>query len=173
MPARTLRLTLSAAALALLAGAAIGTGHLTHGLGAEGSVKVRMPVGAAVDARATLVAQYESFNVYEAPGAAANDLTKAGGEVIEEANRILLNAGPLDTTTPAVKALQQPIAAFEGKAMHLIQFAGPIQPAWYDQLSQTGVQIVTAIPSNAYLVYGDAKQLQALQAMALPQVQWN
>jgi len=57
-------------------------GH-THGLGAEGSVKVRMPLGAAVDGRAVLVAQYESFNVYEAPATATPDLAKSGGEVID------------------------------------------------------------------------------------------
>ena len=59
--------------------------------------------------------------------------------------------------------------------MHLVQFAGPVQPAWHDQLVQTGAEIITYIPSNAYLVYGDAKQLASVQAMAGGDghVQWD
>jgi hypothetical protein len=152
---------------------------LTHGFGAEGSLKVRVPIAAKADAmrQATLVTEYESFAIIEAPAAAAAALAKSidGAEVLPQENKILLNAGALDATTPAVKALQQVRGQFDGNALHLIQFAGPIQPAWYDQLTQTGVQIVGAVPSNSYLVYGDSKQMAALQAMAAasPHVQWN
>jgi hypothetical protein len=168
-----------AALLTLICGSAIGTSTLTHTFGAEGSLKVRIPIASKADAtsQSTLVAEYESFIIVETAAASADALAKSidGAEVLPGENIIRLNAGALDTATPAVKALQQPRGNFDGNALHLIQFAGPIQPAWYDQLTQTGVQIVGAFPSNSYLVYGDSKQLAALQAMAAaaPQVQWN
>ena len=50
--------------------------------------------------------------------------------------------------------------------MRLIQFAGPIRPEWYEALVATGAHIVTYIPNNAYLVYGTAQTLQAVQQLA-------
>jgi hypothetical protein len=47
-----------------------------------------------------------------------------------------------------------------------VQFAAPVQPAWFDALVATGVTIVSAVPNNAYLVYGDAPALN--RARTLP-----
>ena len=43
------------------------------------------------------------------------------------------------------------------------------------QLEKTGADIVTYIPSNTYLVYGNADQIKAVQTLArtTPQVQWD
>ena len=59
--------------------------------------------------------------------------------------------------------------------MHLVQFAGPIQPAWLDALAATGVRVVTYIPSNAYLVYADAGTIDLLRRWAATDahVQWE
>ncbi len=88
---------------------------------------------------------------------------------------ILLNTGPIDTDTPAAKAARRPVGMFDGARMHLVQFNGSVQPAWYDALTKTGVQIVTYIPDNAYLVYGDAQALADVQTWAAqsPFVQWD
>src|SRR5439155_10177969 len=61
------------------------------------------------------------------------------------------------------------------KRMHLVQFVGPVQPAWRDEVEATGVQIVAYIPENAYLVYGDAQSIGQLQALAgtAAHVQWE
>ncbi len=142
--------------------------------GNDGTVKVRVTAAnASLTAGGTVVATYESFTVVEMPVGAA---PKADGvEILTEENFIKLNAGFLDTTKADIKKLQQDRGQFDGKALHLVQFAAAIQPGWYDQLVKTGVEIVTSIPSNAYLVYGDAAQIANLQGMAarMPEVQWD
>ena len=123
-----------------------------------------------------LIAAYDSFMLLEVDGALAGQLVGLPGVTPhEEDNLILLNAGPLDTTSPQVKALRQPLAPFEGKRLHLVHFAGPVQPDWYAQLEKTGVEIVTYIAHNAYLVYGDAASLARVQSWAsgAPYVQWE
>ena len=56
-----------------------------------------------------------------------------------------------------------------------MQFAGPVKPEWVKGLEATGVQIVTAIPHNAYLVYGTATALGGMvaQIRTQAQVQWD
>ncbi len=39
-------------------------------------------------------------------------------------------------------------------ALRLIQFPGPIQDAWYDEMVRAGLEIVTYVPDYAYLVWG-------------------
>src|SRR5208282_5654397 len=62
-----------------------------------------------------------------------------------------------------------------GKRMHLVQFAGPVQPAWRKALLDAGVQIVSYIPQNAYLIYGDSAGIGRVQALAAttPHIQWD
>ena len=64
---------------------------------------------------------------------------------------------------------------FSGKHLHLVQFAGPVQAQWREQLLAAGLQIVSYIPENTYLVYGDEHALTGLQTLAAraPHVQWN
>ena len=66
-------------------------------------------------------------------------------------------------------------AQSSGNQMRLIQFKGPIRPEWYQALVSTGVRVVTYIPNNAYLVYGSAERLHAVQQLAAsnPAVQWE
>jgi subtilisin-like proprotein convertase family protein len=146
----------------------------------SGRHKLVVPAGGPAPALkvqgARLVAAYDSFQLYEATTAAADALAAGGAaELRDDYNLILLNAGPIDTTTPAAAALQGAEGVFSGKRMRLVQFAGPVHPAWYAELRKTGVEIVTAIPHNAYLVYGDAGALAALDALARGAafVQWS
>jgi len=78
-------------------------------------------------------------------------------------NVIYLNAGPINTDLPTTKARRQPLAYFSGKRLQLIQWNGPVQPGWMEELKRLGVEIVDYIPENAYLVYGDWKVLSAMQ----------
>ena len=87
----------------------------------------------------------------------------------EVSHSLYLNTGRLDTAAPV--ALRQAAATRTGPRAGLIQFAGPIQPDWYAALGQTGVQILSYIPDNAYLVYGDPVALA--RAQKLPGVQWH
>ncbi len=157
----------------------MGTGNPAPSLkfGQEGTVKVRVPCAGWTPELssygARIVGDYSVFLVLEIP---VSSLPMAiNAEVLTEANLILLNAGPIDTTSLVAKQLQNPRETFEGRALHLVHFAGPIRPNWMDELVATGVQIVTYIPSNAYLVYGDTNQIASLQNLASvhPDVQWN
>ena len=185
------RISLSLAALTLTV--AIAIGHLwgaadaNAALSPSASVAPSLPptklavtdpalAGRLQADGARLIAEYESFSLLEVAGAAAVQLAGRPEVTTRDAdNLVLLNAGVLDTASPQVKALRQPLAPFEGKRLHLVHFAGPVQPDWYAQLEKTGVEVVSYIAHNAYLVYGDAPSLARVQAWAAsaPYVQWE
>jgi hypothetical protein len=114
-----------------------------------------------------LIADYGGYQLFAA--AQTNGL-----QARDEYNLILLNAARLDTAQPQIQALRQPAGRFAGKRLRLVQFAGPVQPAWRHALLEAGAQIVNYIPQNAYLLYGDAPALARVQALcALAIVQWD
>jgi hypothetical protein len=125
-------------------------------------------------AGATLIADYGGYQLYDAPASMTN-LPPVKAELRDDYNLILLNASHLDTTTAGVKALRTTVGSFAGKRMHLVQFAGPVQPDWRQSLLDAGVQIVSYIPQNTYLIYGDAPAIARVQALAAatPLVQWE
>lgn len=87
---------------------------------------------------------------------------------------VRLNSGLLDTSTSEVRALRGSVRAEGGKQLHLIQFAGPIRPEWYEALRRTGAQIVDYIPDNTYLVYGDPSAIERVRALGQsPDVLWD
>ena len=114
---------------------------------------------------AKLVADYGAFQVVEADAAA---VAKEQGNIepTDAENFIELHAAKLDTRTAATKSLRAARGNVRGKGLHLIQFAGPVKPEWRAELEATGVKIVSYIPQNAYLVFGDSKPLAAAQAWA-------
>jgi hypothetical protein len=119
-----------------------------------------------------LIADYGSYRLYEVREAA---LHRNWGQPRDEYNLILLNAARLDTTRTEVQALRKRVGNFAGKRLHLVQFAGPVQPGWRQELLDAGVQIVNYIPQNAYLVYGDSRGIAQIQALAAtaPHIQWE
>jgi subtilisin-like proprotein convertase family protein len=122
---------------------------------------------------AKVVADYGSFQVLEAGGETVGNV--AGVEVRPDYNVIQLNAGAIHTTTPAAQALRAPVGSFAGKRLHLIQFGGPVREDWRQALEKTGVQTVTYIANNAFLIYGDQAALQRVQtwAQSVAYVQWD
>jgi len=125
---------------------------------------------------ARVIGDYGSFQWLAAPAAVGKSVAgEAGVDSADQMNVIHLNAASLDTTTPAVKALRTTLATFTGKRLHLVQFAGPIKPEWRDELEKRGARIVSHIPDNAYLVYGDSAALKKIQAWATSavEVQWE
>jgi hypothetical protein len=85
-------------------------------------------------------------------------------------NLIALNGFILDTTNPDATYSQLPSdlrrsdiadAITRGiqprGGLYIVQFIGPIQDAWLDALKATGVQVVSYISSNAYIVRADSK----------------
>ncbi len=87
-------------------------------------------------------------------GDAADSAAADRGAATENPRAILLNAGALDTRAATGQAATRDMAA--GKQLQLVQFSGPIKPEWYAHLIASGLRVVSYIPNNTYLVYGEA-----------------
>jgi len=131
---------------------------------------------------ARLLAEYgaeQLFSVEEAQWQTlANQTDSQAVSLRDEENLLLLNAGTLDTSLPASQTLRQRSAAAQsepGKALHLVQFVGPVKPEWYAALTGTGAEVISYIPHNAYLIYGDETVLAKVQSWAQRSaaVQWD
>src|SRR5437868_5138028 len=61
------------------------------------------------------------------------------------------------------------------KQFWMVQFVGPIKPAWLARLRKAGIEIVAYMPNNAYVLWLDGGQLAQLeqQEKADPTVQWT
>jgi hypothetical protein len=122
-----------------------------------------------------LVADYGSFMLLEVDRDTLAGLSQTPGvDVQDYQNVVQLNAGAFDTTAPEIQSVRPFPAAFDGKRLQLIQFAGPVLPEWHQALVQTGVEVVAYVPSNTFLVYGDNSSLSLLQELAdtANHVQW-
>jgi len=125
----------------------------------------------AVKARkGRIVADYGSFAIAEVDTATAEELK--GNEQIEwrdDYNVLLLNSGAIDTTSDEAIKLREATSESQDKEqqLHLVQFPGPVKPEWYDALLNTGVDIITYIPNNSYLVFGDRAALRRVKRLAL------
>jgi len=128
-----------------------------------------------VAAGGCLLVDYGHFQLYEIEQVSTDISNKSGAEIRDEYNRIELNAATINTTETTAKTSQKTAGAFFGKRLHLVQFIGPVQPAWREELIKAGVRVVTYIPNNTYLVYGDTKAVAQLQELAATasNVQWN
>ena len=126
----------------------------------KGTVAALMTQGAKV------VGDYGAFTVLEADDALLTGSNSNRVEIDDDWNLIRLNAQVMDTRAPQTKARRKVRGTFAGKQLHLVQFAGPIKPEWLEALKQSGAEIVTYIPENTYLIYGDAAALARMQAWA-------
>lgn len=124
---------------------------------------------------ATLIGDYGTYQLFEAPATPALSQLKDQTRVRQEYNMIRLNAGPLDTSKAETRATRKAVESFTGKRMHLVHFAGPPQPAWIQELRDAGVRLVGYVPQNAYLVFGDAASLKKVRSLAAraPHIQWE
>lgn len=95
------------------------------------------------------------------------------GLAVASAQTIHLNAGDIHTGRSAKQAPIRAVAAdFSGSRLHLVQFDGPIQPEWVEQLRKSGFRIVDFVPENAYLVYGGSPAVKSLRVRA-KHVRWE
>jgi hypothetical protein len=122
-----------------------------------------------------LIADYGAYSLYDVPQELMVFAGQPGVEARDEYNQIQLNTGNLNTSKAEIQALRNSVGIFPGKRLHLVQFAGPVQPAWHAALGAAGLAVVTYIPQNAYLVYGDAKAIGRLQSLAAQSahIQWE
>ncbi len=122
---------------------------------------------------------YGSFRVVvvdERAMGGRESLARLGVAVRDDQNLIALNGYILDTTDPAATQRQLPADlrqtdmadSLAGGAaplggLYLVQFAGPTQDGWLDALKGLGVEIVSYMPNNAYVV-----RAKAGAALSLP-----
>lgn len=144
-------------------------------------IKLKVPAASTVPQAVAklggrLVADYGAFKILEVDEAKAGDLLQ-DPEVArqDDFNYLKLNAGNVKTSSTEArsKAALAP-DSFSGKRLHLVQFAGPVKQAWLDSLKASGVKIVSYLPENGYLVYGDYEGVSTLHAWAKSgaHVQW-
>ncbi len=121
-----------------------------------------------------LIADYGGYQLLEIEDA-KEFLQHTGVAARDEENVIELHARRIDTRAPETQRLRGQARQFAGRQLHLVQFAGPVKPEWHAALRDTGVEIVSYIPHNAYLVSGDAAALGRLQDFAKNSapVQWE
>ena len=121
-----------------------------------------------------LIADYGAFLLYDAPASLTN-FAADNIELRDDYNSVLLNARHVDTSQPVAQASRKTVGDFAGKRLHLVQFAGPLLPSWRGSLLQAGVRIVSYIPQNAFLVYGDSKAIARVQTLAAADahLQWE
>lgn len=85
-----------------------------------------------------------------------------GGNVINIRSRSLQNVrGRPVLTVPA--RLQQ--TRQNAAQLWLVQFIGPIKSEWLNDLRQMGLELVSYLPTNAYVVWGSGKVLTELEAL--------
>lgn len=144
---------------------------------ARHKIQVRDPaVASTLEAQGgRLVADYGSYQLFEYDQLPVALAGRPELEPRDQYNFIFLNATRLDTSKSETQALRKSVGQFACKHLHLVQFAGPIQAAWREEILAAGAEIVTYIPENTYLVYGDAAALGRIQALAAaaPHVQWE
>jgi hypothetical protein len=105
----------------------------------------------------------------------------------DEQNMIIFNGYLIDTSAPQPLSKVAPEdlkssrmseaaagAAAPGKGLYVVQFIGPIRDSWFKELEQTGVEIITYVPHNAYVVFAGEQAAGELMKMkaSSPFVQW-
>ena len=126
------------------------------------------------------ITNYGAYWIAEVTDRQQADLQKTLGTSVRSAenfDRIELHAATLNTRGPEREvptALRQSVTA-TGKYLRLIQFKGPVLAAWLKAVTAIrGLQVVSYIPNNAYIVSTDASgeaQLRSLSEPAGP-IQW-
>lgn len=122
---------------------------------------------------AVLLAEYESTTLWQAPKRIENIGLRTAITSVDDAillRGITLQPGRGEPAVPS--AMQQNVPA--GKALWIVQFAGPVLPEWLDGLMAAGLEIVAYLPNNAYIVWGEqpSVRLNSLSAES-PVIRWQ
>src|ERR1700752_1670510 len=123
-------------AVALIAAAQCASGIEPSNIPRQHKVQVS---GASAEAAIVaqggrLVADYGAYRLYSLAQPVTSLLKESGVESRADYDEIQLNTGTLDTRDASVKALNAGIGDFTGRRLHLVQFVGPVQPAWQEAL---------------------------------------
>lgn len=85
---------------------------------------------------------------------------------VRNQNLILFKRGVLDTaarpdldTSEEDRKGMSSLSLSKAKSTRIVQFEGPIRPAWISSLRALGVEIIGYVPHNAYIIRGDSQEL--------------
>ncbi|MFN8454312.1 MAG: S8 family serine peptidase [Anaerolineae bacterium] len=117
---------------------------------------------------AELLVEYEAFSLWRvAPGQAARVRHQGALQSQPDFDLIFLRGGQqIDTRLkepePSVAAnLRQQDS--QGAEMGLVQFIGPIKDEWLAALTKFGLEVVSYLPHNAYVVWGESARAKLRQ----------
>ncbi len=103
---------------------------------------------------ATLLADYDSFSLWRTSDAQKQAVAARRASRRTTISTIIqLRGGTSINTvagTPAVVASAQQTKS-SGKQLWMVQFVGPIKPAWLARLRKAGIEVVAYMPNNAYV----------------------
>ncbi len=121
---------------------------------------------------AKILADYGAFLLVELSGGAA---LPEGAEPVDD--QIYLRGLAIDPSAggepPILAELRQQDRG-ASRGMWIIQFAGPIQDAWLEDLAASGLEVVAYLPEFAYIVWGDSPaEKVAAMADRSAVVAWN
>lgn len=126
---------------------------------------------------AQLLVDYGAFALWRtATDLSPSLLDHASVATLDESDSIGLRDGAIDTSAGVsmnTANLRQERSA--GEQFWMVQFVGPVKDSWLDALRGAGLELVMYMPSNAYVVWGDAAALANLDALAAssPVIQWT
>ncbi len=119
--------------------------------------------------------EYDRFVWVEMTPEQAAALERAGVayELEPHATEIGLLGYSFDTRQgePPIPADLQAHLGPDQEGFHLVQFAGPTQDKWLQDLEAAGLRVLQYIPQHAYLVWGTPAQVRAAQQY--PTVRWT
>jgi uncharacterized repeat protein (TIGR01451 family) len=127
----------------------------------------------------TNIDNYGSYWIAEVTAKQLADLKATHGDRIVDAD--YLNLIELRGATIDVRAGEPPVTPDmqevenTGRRLRIVQFKGPIRPQWVVGLKGlNGLQMITYVPNNGYLVFMDAQTEKKVEAMRVPNgpVQW-
>ena len=111
------------------------------------AASVILPAGVPAPMDFRLLADYGSYRLFDGDASALPD--KAW--VLADAHLLKFDRLRIDTRVPAIPLpagfSQQPVTA---PALHIVQFTGPLQDAWLEQLRATGavpIQYIDRLPA--------------------------
>jgi subtilisin-like proprotein convertase family protein len=135
---------------------------------------------AELNASATLIADYGSFSLWRVDPNRVSLLANRASLITPEGlDRIVLRGGKsINTLASENKEAQLPANLRQSKTsaeqFWLVQFAGPVKDDWLKELGANGLEVVQFLPSNAYVVWGNGAEINALEKLtANSYVQWT
>ena len=168
-----LALLVSGSASAARKGTAVTAGPQKVIIDAEDTAAARD----IAQAGASKLVDYGSFSLWRFPGPSDSSvLARTGITLRNDFDTIALRGSGVDTRfgAPSVPADLRQTRGVDDQ-LWLVQFVGPVKPAWLSQLRDSGIEIVFYMPQNAYVVWAAGEALAALDekiAAATSPVQW-